>query len=301
MEEPRDRPFFWFVNLVECHSPYLPPRPYNDLTLRARLRAGEEARRHLTLGELWRVCLTSHDIPFDTLARMRHLYGRSIRLMDDWLGSLFEEMDRRDLLDDTLVIVTSDHGENFGEGGLMGHSFSLDQRLIWVPLIVAGPVRFVAEDLVSLPSLPRRISDAIGLEDHPWTDGAGDGVALSQYDGPAGRDEPRVTRVASDWSLDEDALARLTEPATAATDGIWKLVRYGRHERVFDLRADPMEARPVDPATASAAVAHLRRAIDAADADVRNLPAGQMPRAEPPPSDEETAELEERLRELGYL
>src|SRR5207247_121318 len=45
--ERRERPFFWFVNLVECHSPYLPPRPYNDLGLGDRLRAGAEAQRHL--------------------------------------------------------------------------------------------------------------------------------------------------------------------------------------------------------------------------------------------------------------
>ncbi|HEV2075527.1 MAG TPA: sulfatase-like hydrolase/transferase, partial [Thermoleophilaceae bacterium] len=46
LESPHDRPFFWFVNLVECHSPYLPPRPYSDVSLLVRLRAAEEARRH---------------------------------------------------------------------------------------------------------------------------------------------------------------------------------------------------------------------------------------------------------------
>ena len=59
--------------------------------------------------------------------------------MDDWLGDVLGAMDARGLLDDTLVVVTSDHGENFGESGLMAHAFSLDERLTHVPLVAAGP------------------------------------------------------------------------------------------------------------------------------------------------------------------
>ena len=52
-------------------------------------------------------------------------------------GRVLEDVD----LDDTLVIVCSDHGENFGEGGLVGHAFSLDDRLTRVPFVVGGPRR----------------------------------------------------------------------------------------------------------------------------------------------------------------
>src|SRR2546423_961343 len=48
------RPFLWYVNLVECHSPYLPPRPYGDASIRDRLRAAEAARRYYTLDAIWR-------------------------------------------------------------------------------------------------------------------------------------------------------------------------------------------------------------------------------------------------------
>ena len=135
------KPFFWFVNLVECHSPYLPPWPYGDLGPIDRLRAAEEARRHLTLSGIWKACAGGFDVAPGALERMRHLYARSVRLLDDWVRDLLAELDRRGLLDGTLVIVTSDHGENFGDGGLMGHAFSLDQRLLRVPLVIAGPGR----------------------------------------------------------------------------------------------------------------------------------------------------------------
>src|SRR3712207_7990899 len=57
--------------------------------------------------------------------------------MDDWLGRVLEALDAKGALDDTLVILTSDHGENFGEGELICHAYSLDDRLIHVPFIAA--------------------------------------------------------------------------------------------------------------------------------------------------------------------
>ena len=81
------------MNLVECHSPYLPPWPYNDLGPIDRLRAAEEARRHLTLSGIWKACAGNFDVPPGALERMRHLYARSVRLMDDWLRDLLAELD----------------------------------------------------------------------------------------------------------------------------------------------------------------------------------------------------------------
>ena len=86
LDEQGSKPFFWFVNLVECHSPYLPPWPYDDLGPIDRLRAAEEARRHLTLSGIWKACAGGFDVAPAALERMRHLYARSVRLMDDWLA-----------------------------------------------------------------------------------------------------------------------------------------------------------------------------------------------------------------------
>ena len=125
---------------------------------------------------------------------MRHLYARSVRLMDDWVRDLLGELDRRGLLDDTMVIVTSDHGENFGDGGLMGHAFSLDQRLLHVPLVIAGPGAPGADPgVVSLAALPRMIASALGSDAHPWADGLPpDGVAVAQFEPPAPAERPAL-------------------------------------------------------------------------------------------------------------
>jgi arylsulfatase A-like enzyme len=294
IEETPRRPFFWFVNLVECHSPYLPPRPYDDLPLAQRVRAGAEARRHLTLDAIWRACAGGFDIPDDAIARMRHLYARSVRYMDDWLGRVLERLDGARLLDDTLVLVTSDHGENLGEGGLISHAFSLDERLIRVPLVAAGPVP--VPEIASLVDLPRLVAEAAGLQGHPWAAAELEpGVRVAQFDPLTGRDDPRAKDVVERWGLGEDALERITSPITCATDGRRKLVRFGEGELLYDLDDDPLEARP---RTANgAAPPELRAALE--HPALWRAPAAQPAPAEP--GGPEADDIERRMRLLGYM
>lgn len=300
-----ERPFFWFVNLVECHSPYLPPRPYNDLGPAGRLRAGEEARRNLNLGAIWHACVTRTGISERALERMRHLYARSVRYMDDWLSAVLEGLDARGLLDETVVVVTSDHGENFGEGGQMGHAFSLDERLLRVPFVLAGPGAAEVRAPISLAELPRVVADLAGLADHPWqsTDAvAGDAVALAQFDPPAARDHPRAIETAERWELDEEGITRLTSALDCATASGVKVVRRDDGEQVFDLGRDPLEADPVGSRADPATVARLTSALDAVQEDAPvavPAPDGADPRGDI--SDEERRRLEDRMRLLGYL
>ena len=282
-------PFFWFVNLNECHSPYLPPRPYSDVGVLGRLRAAEEARRYLTLDAIWRACAGGLEVPEEALERMRHLYAQSVRLMDDWLAGVLEMLDERGVLDETLVVVTSDHGENFGENGLMAHAFSLDERLTHVPLVAAGPGAEELSDVVSLADLPRALARAAGIR-HPWGPDLCAGVAVAEFDPPTGPEDERAHRVAADWGVGEAGLRVLTTPLTMATDGSSKLVRRGLTEELFDLDDDPLERQPLDPSDPRAD--QLRAALDPAPAVVDT-------QAEASP--EELAEIEERMKLLGYM
>jgi arylsulfatase A-like enzyme len=303
-------PFFWFVNLIECHSPYLPPLPYNDLSPAARLRAGFEARRHLTLEAIWKACVADFDIPDDALDRMRRLYEGSVRYMDDWLGRILDALERRGALDDTIVMVTSDHGENFGEGGLMAHCFSLDDRLIHVPFVVHGPHEAVDLDgILSLAELPRLVAELAGVEDHPWNGDLPDGVALSQLDPPVLAGDPRATDIARDWGLDEGGFEQLTTPFVSATDGRRKLIRRQGRDLLVDLAEDPLELSPRDilrdpPSVGDAdAIDALRRALDhpaMAATGLEPAAVGTTPE-HPAATAEETEDLEERMRLLGYL
>jgi arylsulfatase A-like enzyme len=301
LEEPPARPFFWFVNLMECHSPYLPPRPYNDLGAIARLRAAREADRHLTIEGIYRFCTRTDDISDAALGRMRHLYRRSVLLMDSLIGRVLEAFDARGMLDETIVVVTSDHGENLGENHLISHILSLDDRLLRVPLVAAGPVSLRRAPLTSVAELPALIGDAIGLAGHPWTeDVRAEGVVVSQA--AAEMFMPIAEQLHQIWGLSEDAVRTVSTTMTCATDGRWKLVRDPAGERVYDLEADPGERNPIEPGTAEpGTVAKLRRAVDRAEGASSRVPV-------PPPGDQtpeagsaEATELEERMRLLGYL
>jgi arylsulfatase A-like enzyme len=292
--EDRDGPDFWFVNLIECHSPYLPPKPFNDLGPIDRVRAAEEARRHLTLGEIWRVCVDDFDVPDDALARMRHLYDRSIRQLDAWLANTLTALDDAGKLDDTLVLICSDHGENFGEGGLLGHAYSLDERLVHVPFIASGPN--APEAMKSLVELPRVIAEAVGLESHPW-DREPTEIAVAQFDSPGKHDDPRKLDAIKAWGAGPEALDNLNAIMECAVRGNTKLLRRNDELRLFDLADDPLEERPRAVARADAP-ADLLAALEGQPVGPVVAPA-TAPAATA--SDEELARIEEQMRTLGYL
>jgi arylsulfatase A-like enzyme len=299
LDAERAAPFFCFVNLVECHSPYLPPRRFTDLGPLERLRAADDARAYLTFEAIWRICAGGLEVPADALDRMRRSYAGAVRALDDWLGRMLEALDDRGALEETLVIVTSDHGENLGEGGLISHIFSLDERLIHVPCVVAGPGAPAEDGPVSLAALPRLIAEAAGIAEHPWRpDSLPAGAAVAQFDPPVARDDPRLADFLRRWDLDAEAGDRLTQPLTAVTDGSHKLVVRGETEEHYDLEADPLELEPrAAGAVATDAGAHLRRVLDHPSVRAR---AGA---AEPgrQPEGDELEDLERRMRMLGYM
>ncbi len=302
LEAGVERPFFWFVNLVECHSPYLPPRPYSGAGLGDRVRAADEAWRHLNLNAIWRACTHDFDVPDEALERMRRFYAGSVRYLDDWMEALLTQLEQADVLDDTLVIVCSDHGENFGEGGLLAHAFSLDERLIRVPFILSGPGADAFRGMRSLAELPARVSDAAQLEGNPWaTNGQlPDKAAVAQFDPPALASDPRVQGVIDQWGADETAMRRLTTELTCAVDGRWKLLRRGADEELFDLDADPLEAHPIRGEDAMArqagpALTTLRAAVD------HPLVRASRHHDRQQASEEEVSEIEDRMRLLGYM
>ena len=89
--------------------------------------------------------------------------------LDEQLGRLVDELDRRGVLERTWLIVTSDHGESFGEqGGVFGHGTSLYQPQLHVPLVIVPPAgsrpfRPVVPETVSLRDLPATVVDVLGL------------------------------------------------------------------------------------------------------------------------------------------
>ena len=300
-----ERPFFWFVNLVECHAPYLPPKPYGETSTLERIRAADEASRYLTFAAAVRTCIGAKRVPNGALERMRELYAASVRYADDWVGYLLSALERKGVLEDTLVIICSDHGENLGEAGLIAHMLSVDDRLLRVPFIAAGPFTTHLEGIRSLADLPARVAAAAGLVEHPWRESLPVNIPVAQWDPLAPVTHPRVKELAAEWQLGEPEIQRLTTPLTCGVLDGFKLVagQDDSDEALYDLRRDCLELNPLRGETdmrSSAGedvLATLRSAVRAPE--VRSGPGITV--ASEAATPEEIADIERRMRLMGYM
>jgi arylsulfatase A-like enzyme len=168
------RPFFLFLNYYDAHAPFVPPedatkrfglcalpRPEQvNMLKRVRDLNQEKESSGIAAEERARLQRQAIDILVDG-------YDSSIAYLDDQIGRLFDELRRRGLLENTLVIITSDHGEHLQERGFTGHGLSLYRRELHVPLLVfpprAAPDRRVVAEPVNLRELPATVVDLLGL------------------------------------------------------------------------------------------------------------------------------------------
>ena len=282
--EPGERPWFCFVNVMEAHAPYLPPAGFGHLSDRDRLRGPAVNHRYLSDAFVAAYNLgAAKDLPERDLDLLRALYAGEVSYADRFLQQALESLGP--LLERTLVVVTADHGENLGEDHRLGHVVGIDERLVRVPLAVAGPGAPALDGPVtSLGSLPAAMAGAAGLSGHPY--GVFDGVAVAQYES-GWNHLRRAVEVERRYRLSREQHGRLRAPASLATDGRTWLRRAGNEERAW-LSGDEAAAAPPED------VERLRGALG-------DLPAepGATPTAGPTPAEE--AEIESRLHELGYL
>lgn len=292
LSEQGDAPFFMFVHTYEPHTPYV-------------RRTYAEGLDPDGLGDEFSVIsaalITQAGEPM-SVARQEYvsaLYDGGVHTADRYVGELLDHIDALGLGDDTLVIVTSDHGESLGtrvpaHPGNHGHA--LYDELMLVPLIVydpvtAYPVRRVSEQVRSIDTMPTLL-DLLGI-DAGGADSSRSGRSLRPLmEGRADAPRPawmRVSGGAFDASVD----------LTGVRIGGHKLVveRAGDEEHVsfFDLRADPGELRDLSVARASDAAA-LREKLEAlrGEIEARGVAGLRV--------DEETAgEQADQLRALGYI
>ena len=118
LERRREKKFFLFLNYFDPHGPYSPPEGF--------------ALRFLPKG-------TNFTGREPTLEEINALYDAEILYMDHYIGRFLQKLKVENLYNDTLIIVTSDHGELFGEHGKFGHGHYLYQEELHVPLFIKYP------------------------------------------------------------------------------------------------------------------------------------------------------------------
>lgn len=270
---PKDQPIFLWIHLMEPHSPYTPPdhllplfpvltppQPIDPAVIPAWVRIGEST---------------------DLNQYLAH-YDADIRSADEALGKLFEGLKVRGVWDAGVVIVTSDHGEEFFDHGGMEHNHTLYDEMLRVPLVVKGPgldpgvldVQTQSVDLV--PTLASLAGRPVAPDEVQGTD-------IWPVLQRRGRAEPY-------------AYAEIVGRRFALRTREWKLISSLQGGRqLFDLRRDAGERENVARET-PAVVAQLENTL--ARIVAASVEAGEhiQGRYAPIP-----AAVLDRLRSLGYV
>jgi len=135
LESVKSRKFFLFIHTYDVHEPYNPPSPYSDLYTKGRCE-GKHLRtsKGIKPRKLDASKLTPEEIDY-----IMAVYDGGINYVDDQLGKIFRKLDQLGIADNTIIIVTADHGEAFKEHGKLGHWHKPYIEEVHVPLIIKGP------------------------------------------------------------------------------------------------------------------------------------------------------------------
>jgi arylsulfatase A-like enzyme len=277
------RPFFLFMNFMDVHSPYI------SLPGATRLFWTEPVPRPgLALPENgWQAVQARDAAPADRRAefqweldqvtrRLSDLYDDCLRGLDAQLGGFLGALRAAGLLEDTWVVITSDHGEHFGEHDQYGHGTSLYHPLTHVPLILIPPLKAAGSAADPFAALRgRRIAAPVSHRDLavtltglllPGADNPFPGRSLARYwgpDGPAAPDpilaQMEVQQLAGQ-EVQADRVLKLD--SVIAEDHL--LIDSSRNgPELYHLRDDPENRRNLaGQPTQDARVARLRRTLD---------------------------------------
>jgi len=310
------QPHFLFINLMETHLPYTPPRAYLQKFASSYVEGGAARDFVRDFNRRAADWFTPPLEPFSELeARaLGEMYDAEVAYQDHLLGRLLEILDRPEQRDHTVVIVVADHGEMLGEHDLMGHAFGVYEELIHVPLLIRfpgqGEGKRIAEP-VSATRLFHTTLEAAGVQ--TYRDVSDQRVEVERLSlkklnsngpGPAGAVVSEAYAPMFAIQVMESRKRALIEKlhcrAThwAAYDGQHKLMSIeGVGDWLFSLSADPREMQGLgagDAARKQRLIEGLASFLDRAKA---HRPDVEAQRA----TNVDDASVQQRLRDLGYL
>ncbi len=157
-----NKPFFLWLHYMDVHEPYIPSRRFIDL-VDPSIRLNEDEM----FGLFKEVLLKRDTSDQTTVELLRKLYLAKVREADEAVKELFGMLERQHLLENTAIVLTTDHGDEFGEHGGLSHDGKMYSELVHVPLIVYDPQRDKGEvcgKLVSTLDVSPTIVSLFGIE-----------------------------------------------------------------------------------------------------------------------------------------
>jgi arylsulfatase A-like enzyme len=163
-ERDADRPFFLFINYLEPHLEYRPPEDHAERYLPDGVSYAEAMEINQ---DAWRYIADEAEMTNRDFEILRGLYRAELSYLDERIGELRRLLEDAGEWEETVFVVTGDHGENIGDHGLMDHQYCLYETLVHVPLIIHGG-DFTGgkkvDNLVQLTDLAPTLLDAAGID-----------------------------------------------------------------------------------------------------------------------------------------
>jgi len=292
LEKNRDERFFLFVHAYDLHCPYVSREPYNS-------RFCPDHRAHIALeGKCGKPALLGAALTPNDLRAISDHYDGGIASADVYFGELITRLRALDLYDESLIVLTSDHGDSFGEHGQIGHGgLQLEQLL--VPLIVKTPASWKVSPKkfrqpVEVVDVMPTIADAVGVR----LPGELDGRSLLPLI-ERGEWDRKFLVAQTTFEAGRESVSRPASRSMLVPDR-WLVVYDPGHDpaeeptHVYDLSADPRALVALNPADSPDA-ARLLGALLSESADSASGPFSPL---EDVPIDDT---LRKQLRALGYL
>ena len=300
MEAHKDERFFLYVQSVDPHTTYDVPKDYwsryYEGSYNGQIGTAFDREEQMVVDN-GKMKVTDDDLKY-----IRALYKGEVTYQDHYLGGLLKKIEELGLTDDTLVVITNDHGEELREHGTMGHGWPLFEEQIRAPLLMSYPPIFEAggsvTEVIEHVDLAPTILDALGVP--PMKDAEGLSFLPFLEDGIGKRQHPF------------SAIAWTRKGMRSIRVGDWKLIagKSSGWMYLFNLKDDPGEQgslvkkgkTPPEAALLPGRLCdiYLGEALATHDKALRLQGAGRAQRYNSPeiPVDEKTRK---ELEALGYL
>ena len=298
------RNFFMYIQTLELHSPYLPPQPYDKLYDPDYKGVVSEGRR-FDIKELRR--LSQRDID-----HLIALYDGLLNFADKRFNSLIETLKAIGVYDNTIIIVTSDHGEAFNEHGLWMHGIDPYQQVIRVPLIIRFPSLVpagrVVDENVQLIDIAPTILHMIGLQPEDDFQGLSLLPLIKKQNIDMYKNRTVFTESKSKVALiDGKYKFIMNRPVNRDASGIERIFRnyvldyidFWKTHKLFDLGNDPAEKYNIAGREPSKSKVYKKSVVQWLEAQDRS---GLTERdSEPRDIQKIDPKVQEELEALGYV
>lgn len=240
------RPFFLFVNVLDPHAPYTPCEPWRSRFMPDATKREERIANSMKMPRSLVMRFGDLEITERELEVIHQAYDGEVASADDAVSSLVRRLDEAGVLDDTVFVATSDHGENLGDHRFFDHVGSLHRAVLHVPLVIRAKGVFddgrAVNDVVRLIDLFPTILELCDLKVPKGTEGRSLLRDLPGRPALAAIGPPETSRQQMAEIVGEDAVVEMLSGCRSVYDGTHHLIVFedGRTE-LYDVSKDPQE------------------------------------------------------------